>query len=216
MIAHLLDGRFGEQRILDEPTARLMHRRTFASDPRIDGYAHGFKEQTLNGHRVITHDGGWEGFQSALLLVPDADLGLFVSTNSLSGADALTKIISAFFDRFLPGKHTVPAGDASVMPVEGFYRLTRSAESSIEKVVALTGSTRLRVESGKLTFGGSTWSPLGPGLYQQNGGTRRLALVTGGSDVAYVATDGPAYQRVPWWDPHRSMSSSSCCSPSPP
>lgn len=24
------------------------------------------------------HDGGWEGFQSALLLVPDAGLGLFV------------------------------------------------------------------------------------------------------------------------------------------
>ncbi|RGA04084.1 class A beta-lactamase-related serine hydrolase [Microbispora triticiradicis] len=200
MIAHLLDGRFGDQRILDEPTARLMQRRTFAADPRIDGYAHGFKEQTLNGHRVIMHDGGWEGFQSALLLVPDADLGLFVSTNSLDGADAMTKIIPAFFDRFLPGRRAVPDGGASVAPVEGFYKLTRSAESSIEKVVALTGSTRLRVEGGKLTFRGSTWSPLRPGLYQQDGGTQRLALVTGASGVAYVATDGPAYQRVPWWD----------------
>ncbi|KAA9376391.1 serine hydrolase [Microbispora cellulosiformans] len=200
MIAHLRDGRFGDQRILDEPTARQMHRRTFAADPRIDGYAHGFKEQTLNGHRVIMHDGGWEGFQSGLLLVPDAGLGLFVSTNSLGGADALTTIIPAFFDRFLPGKRAVPDGGASVMPVEGFYKLTRSAESSIEKVVALTSSTRLRVEGGKLAFRGSTWSPLGPGLYQQDGGTQRLALVTGGSGAAYVATDGPAYQRVPWWD----------------
>ncbi|MFF5108386.1 serine hydrolase domain-containing protein [Streptosporangium sp. NPDC000509] len=200
MIAHLLDGRFGGRRILDEPTARLMHRRTFAADPRIDGYVHGFKEQTLNGHRVIMHDGGWEGFQSALLLVPDVGLGLFVSMNSPGGADATTKIIPAFFDRFLPGKRAVPDGGASVMPVEGFYKPTRSAESSIEKVVALTGSTLLRVEGGKLTFRGSTWSPLGPGLYQQDGGTRRLAPVTGGSGVAYVATDGPAYQRVPWWD----------------
>jgi hypothetical protein len=200
MIAHLRDGRFGDQRILDEPTARLMHRRTFAADPRIDGYAHGFKEQTLNGHRVLMHDGGWEGFQSALLLVPDADLGLFVSTNGPGGADAATKIIPAFFDRFLPGKRAVPDGGASVTPVEGFYKLTRSAESSIEKVVALTSSIPLRVEGGKLTFRGSTWSPLGPGLYQQNGGTQRLALVTGGSGVAYVATDGPTYQRVPWWD----------------
>ncbi|MGW5262589.1 serine hydrolase domain-containing protein [Microbispora sp. NPDC004025] len=200
MIAHLRDGRFGDRRILDEPTARLMHRRTFAADPRIDGYAHGFKEQTLNGHRVLMHDGGWEGFQSALLLVPDADIGLFVSTNSMNGGDAMTTIIPAFFDRFLPGKRAVPGGGAPVMPVEGFYKLTRSAESSIEKVVALTGSTRLRVEGGKLTFRGSTWSPLGPGLYQQDGGTQRLALVTGGSGVAYVATDGPAYQRVSWWD----------------
>ncbi|MEV1203977.1 serine hydrolase domain-containing protein [Microbispora rosea] len=200
MIAHLRDGRFGDRHILDEPTARLMHQRTFAADPRIDGYAHGFKEQTLNGHRVIMHDGGWEGFQSALLLVPDADLGLFVSMNGVGGADAAADVIPAFFDRFLPGKRAVPGGGASVMPVEGFYKPTRSAESSIEKVVALTGSTRLRVEGGKLTFKGSTWSPLGPGLYQQNGGTQRLAPVIGAGGVAYVATDGPAYQRVPWWD----------------
>jgi hypothetical protein len=86
------------------------------------------------------------------------------------------------------------------MPVEGFYKPTRSAESSIEKVVALTSSTRLRVEGGRLTFRGSTWSPLGPGLYQQDGGTQRLAPVIGAGGVAYVATDGPAYQRVPWWD----------------
>ncbi|MGC5015307.1 serine hydrolase domain-containing protein [Streptosporangium sp. DT93] len=200
MIAHLRDGRFGDRRILDGPTARLMHRRTFAADPRIDGYAHGFKEQTLNGHRVLMHDGGWEGFQSALLLVPDADLGLFLSTNGPGGADVAAKVVPAFFDRFLPGRRTVPGGGASVVPVEGFYKPTRSAESSIEKVVALTGSTRLRVEGGKLVFGGSTWSPIGPGLYQQDGGTRRLAPVTGGSGVAYVATDGPAYRRVPWWD----------------
>ncbi|GII81559.1 FmtA-like protein [Sphaerisporangium rufum] len=200
MIAHLRDGRFGDRRILDEPTARLMHQRTFAADPRIDGYAHGFKEQTLNGHRVIMHDGGWEGFQSALLLVPDADLGLFVSMNGLDEADTAAKIIPAFFDRFLPGKRAMSGGGGSATPVEGFYKPTRSAESSIERVVALTGSTRLRVAGGKLGFGGSTWSPLGPGLYQQDGGTRRLALVTGGSGVAYVATDGPAYQRVPWWD----------------
>ncbi|MEV5743417.1 hypothetical protein AB0L30_25445 [Microbispora rosea] len=85
-------------------------------------------------------------------------------------------------------------------PGEVSFKPTRSAESSIEKVVAPTGSTRLRVEGGKLTFRGSTWSPLGPGLYQQNGGTQRLAPVIGTGGVAYVATDGPAYQHVPWWD----------------
>ncbi|GGO14198.1 FmtA-like protein [Microbispora rosea subsp. aerata] len=200
MIAHLRDGRFGDRRILDEPTARLMHRRSFAADPRVDGYAHGFKEQTFNGHRVLMHDGGWEGFQSALLLVPDADLGLFVSMNGMGGADAAVDVIPPFFDRFLPGERAAPDGGAPVTPVEGFYKLTRSAESSIEKVVALTDSTPLRVEGGKLVFRGSTWSPLGPGLYQQDGGTQRLAPVTGGSGAAYVATDGPAYQRVPWWD----------------
>src|SRR5947199_25271 len=84
------------------PTMALMHTRSFTSDPRIDGYAHGFKERTFNGHRVLMHDGGWEAFVSGLLLVPDCDLGLFVSTNGTGGGDALTDVLPKFFDRFTP------------------------------------------------------------------------------------------------------------------
>ncbi|MEV0197163.1 serine hydrolase domain-containing protein [Nonomuraea sp. NPDC050691] len=197
MIAHLRNGP-----LLDERTARLMHQRSFTADPRIDGYAHGFKEQTLNGHRVIMHDGSWERFQSALLLVPDADLGLFVSTNGVGGIDAVTQLLPAFFDRFLPGDRAAPAAapGRTAAPVAGFYKPTRSVESTIEKVLTLTGSSRLRIEDGgKLAFVGKTWSPLAPGLYQQDGGSQRLAFVTNGA-ATYAATDGPAYELIPWWD----------------
>ncbi|MEW9552968.1 serine hydrolase domain-containing protein [Nonomuraea sp. NPDC050783] len=200
MIAHLEGG----GPVLDGPTARLMHRRSFAADPRIDGYAHGFKEQTLNGHRVIMHDGSWEGFQSVLLLVPDAGLGLFVSANGTGGVEAVTKLLPAFFDRFLPGGGRAapaapPGGTAA--PVAGFYKPARSAETTIEKVLALTGSTRLRIDGGgRLAFNGATWSPLAPGLYQQDGGSQRLAFVTDGAGGTYAATDGPAYELLPWWD----------------
>ncbi|WP_431930217.1 serine hydrolase domain-containing protein [Nonomuraea jabiensis] len=198
MIAHLGGGP-----LLDEPTARLMHRRSFAADPRIDGYAHGFKEQTLNGHRVIMHDGSWEGFQSVLLLVPDADVGLFVSTNSAGGIDAVTEFLPAFFDRFLPGERPAPSATPgkATTPVAGFYKPARTVESTIEKVLTLTNSSRLRIESGgKLAFKGITWSPLAPGLYQQDGGSQRLAFVTDGAGVTYAATDGPAYELIPWWE----------------
>ncbi|MEV4176845.1 serine hydrolase domain-containing protein [Nonomuraea sp. NPDC049709] len=198
MIAHLAGGP-----LLDQPTARLMHQRSFAADPRIDGYAHGFKEQTLNGHRVIMHDGSWEGFQSALLLVPDAGLGLFVSTNSVGGIDAVTQLIPAFFDRFLPGDRAAPPAPSgkSGTPVAGFYKPARTVESTIERVLTLTNSSRLRVEDGgRIAFKGATWRPLGPGLYQQDGGSQRLAFVTNGSGVTYAATDGPAYELIPWWD----------------
>ncbi|MFG6199865.1 serine hydrolase domain-containing protein [Nonomuraea sp. JJY05] len=198
MIAHL-----GSGSLLDEPTARLMHRRSFAADPRIDGYAHGFKEQTLNGHRVIMHDGSWEGFQSALLLVPGAGLGLFVSTNSIGGIDAVTELLPAFFDRFLPGERAAPSSPPgkTATSVPGFYKPARTVESTIEKVLTLTGSSRLRIEGGgKLAFKGMTWSPLAPGLYQQDGGSQRLAFVTDAAGVTYAATDGPAYELLPWWD----------------
>src|SRR4051794_966863 len=207
MFAHLADGRFGDTRILDQATAELMHRRSFSADPRLDGYAHGFKEQTDNGHRVLMHDGSWERFETALLLVPDAGLGLFVSTNSLGGIDAVSELLPAFFDRFLPGTRPAAgpgpdpgAGAARPQPgpVPGFYQPARHTTSTIEKLLTLTTSARLRVEAdGTLAFAGKAWSPIGAGLYQQDGGSQRLVFVTGSDGAGYVVTDGPSYQRVP-------------------
>ena len=105
MIAHLTTaGRRAS--ILSPATMALMHTRSFAADPRLGGYAHGFKDRPINGHRVLMHDGGWEAFESVLLLVPDCDLGLFLSANSYSGADAMTTVLRDFFDRFAPSPAT--------------------------------------------------------------------------------------------------------------
>jgi hypothetical protein len=41
---------------------------------------------------------------------------------------------------------------------------------------------------------------LTPGLYQQDGGSQRLAFVRGEGGVTYAATDGATYERVPWPD----------------
>src|SRR5690242_3352719 len=53
MIAHLQDGRFGSAQILKPETAKLMHSRQFAADPRLNGMALGFYEESRNGHRII-------------------------------------------------------------------------------------------------------------------------------------------------------------------
>src|SRR5215472_7885825 len=60
MAAHLNDG----GPILSPATTALMHQRTYAADPRLNGYAHGFMDRSIDGHRVLTHDGSWEGFES--------------------------------------------------------------------------------------------------------------------------------------------------------
>lgn len=53
MIAHLQNGQFGDQRILKEETAKFMHTRLFAHDPRIAGKAHGFWEADFNNLHLI-------------------------------------------------------------------------------------------------------------------------------------------------------------------
>jgi len=197
MSAHLDRG----GRILRPATAAQMHRRSFAADPRIGGYAVGFMDRTINGHRVLMHDGSWEGFGSALVLVPDCRLGLFVSLNSADGFEALGEIVNGFLDRFAPGSAPATArsdSPRSAPPPAGFYAPTRRNVSGFEKLLTLLGPARLTVtDSGSVRFKGKIWTPQGDGSYRHE--DDHLVTVAGADGARYLATDGPVYQRLSWW-----------------
>jgi hypothetical protein len=212
MNAHLNGGRFGADRILSAETTTRIHQRTFSADPRLDGYAHGFKERSVNGHRVLMHDGGWEGFISILMLVPDCDLGLFLTTNSLTGAGpAMAELMDAFFDRFAPESAATgtaatdtatgasgadTAANASTRrPESGYYKPTRRNETSAEKVTTLISPLRLTVAGGgTVHFAGKDWAPQGDGLYRAADDGERLVFLTGTDGRRYVATDRSSYE----------------------
>jgi len=81
MIAHLQNGRYGEQRILQESTALEMHRQQFTHHPMQDGMTYGFIEQSINGRRVINHGGNTFLFATGCYLLLEENVGLFVSYN---------------------------------------------------------------------------------------------------------------------------------------
>ena len=177
----------------DDPALTQMHETSFTADPRLGGLAHGFMERTINGHRVLLHDGSWEGFQSVLLLVPDCHLGLFESANATGGIEALSEVLSLFYDRFSP----IPAptsSSTSDAPRPGFYQPARHNETTVEKLTNLLGPLRLRVGGdGTVQFGGKDWKPQGNGLYGLADGSNHLVFLTR-AGRHYVATDGASYQ----------------------
>jgi CubicO group peptidase (beta-lactamase class C family) len=200
MNAHLHEGRSGAARILTPQTTARMHQRSFTADPRVDGYAHGFKERTVNGHRVLMHDGGWEGFTSIMMLVPACDLGLFLSLNSLTGGSPdMQRLLDDFFDRFAPPADAAAGGEPATVgaarpapPWAGFYKPTRHNATSFEKFTTLLSPSRLAVnDAGTVTFRQKQWTPQGDGRYQAADGDRLVFLV-GTDGRHYVATDGSA------------------------
>jgi CubicO group peptidase (beta-lactamase class C family) len=200
MNAHLHGG----GPVLAPATEALMQERSFAADPRLDGYAHGFVDRTINGHRVLMHDGGWEGFRSVLMLVPGCDLGVFLAFNGTGASDAGKEFTDGLFNRFVPAVPgaTAPVSEAGgalspAGPLAGFYQPTRHNESTVEKIANLLGSARLTVAAdGTVHFGGSDWVPQGGGLYRTADGTR-LVFLAAPDGHRYLATDGPAYELVP-------------------
>ncbi|MBB2912462.1 CubicO group peptidase (beta-lactamase class C family) [Streptosporangium becharense] len=201
MITHLNGGRSGDDAILSPATVTRMHRRSFAADPRLGGYAHGFMDRTVGGRRVLMHDGSWEGFRSVLLMVPECDLGMFLSLNGTGGIRAASELTRAFLDRFAPpraapGPVPAPASAAAgTTPRAGFYTPARHNESTIEKILVLLEPARLTVGGdGTVRFKGEDWAPRGDGLYARAGDTDRLVFLEGGDGQHYAATDGPAYR----------------------
>ncbi len=141
MIAHLQYGRYGNARILQEQTAQQMHRTLFRMDDRVNGFAYGFFERSTNGQRLIGHAGSTLIFNSDLILLPEQNLGLFVSYNTY-GADTLVdQLILSFMNHYYPvgQESAVLPTDAATRAIAftGSYRLTRSSYTTAEKVKGL-------------------------------------------------------------------------------
>jgi CubicO group peptidase (beta-lactamase class C family) len=152
MIAHLQLGRLGDARILQEETAQRMQRQHFTHDPRVNGFAHGFIESTLNGRRTIGHGGDTIYFHSGLLLLPEEQTGLYVSYNNSVGALAAMNTQRAFMDHYFPAPppaETAPAPDfaAQAARVTGSYLPARQNYSTPERLNVLFSALNLQATS---------------------------------------------------------------------
>lgn len=219
MIAHLQDGRYGEAHILEEATAKEMHKRHFANHPRLDGMAYGFAEQTLNGERTIQHSGNLSRFHSNLVLLPEQDVGIFVAYNSYGdGGDyAEYELVDAFLDRFYPGSSSpgpsAEEASGNAQRLAGSYRPSRSNHTGFEKVLTLlTGASVAVNEDGSITTTGmlvredpekteQRWVEVGPLVFRAEGSDEYIAFRQDGEGrITYMSGDADptvAYEKLP-------------------
>ncbi|MEE8245064.1 MAG: serine hydrolase domain-containing protein [Pseudomonadales bacterium] len=140
MLTHLGGGEYNGARILEPETARLMHTRHFALDPRLNGLRHGFIETRVHGYDAFGHGGGTIHFLSNLIMVPDLDLGVFISTNTTGGGQLIngfTKlIVERYFARgedFTPPEPPADFGERGER-FAGDYMGTRRPYSTLERL----------------------------------------------------------------------------------
>ncbi len=203
MVAHLQNGKYESTQILRPETAALMHSRQFGLSPALNGMCLGFYEETRNGHRIIGHGGDTQYFHSDLHLVPDANLGFFVSYNSAGKGDISprTALWEHFLDRYFP--YTPPTveklstADADARTVSGQYLTSRRSEGNFLKVAGALGNVQVVPdENGAIKisqfkdFNGETkkWQEIAPLVYRS---------VTGQDLIAFRRDDSGQMQLVP-------------------
>jgi CubicO group peptidase (beta-lactamase class C family) len=212
MLAHLQNGRFGKERILQEATAKAMHAQQFTNDPRLPGMAYGFWEQQLNHQRLLVHSGDTTLFHSWLALLPEQQVGVFVSYNSAEGGSAPSTLLQAFLDHYFPapGEATPapPAGFAErANQISGNYWSTLRSYTTYEKLavlsattrVSVVGESRLAISAGEQTF---TVVEVAPWVFQQVDGQERVVFRPEGDGMVMLIASTPhyAYTKLAWYD----------------
>ncbi|MEZ4770633.1 MAG: serine hydrolase domain-containing protein [Caldilineales bacterium] len=217
MIAHLQNGRFGSRRFLSDDTARLMHSPLFQPDPRIMAYAYGFQTMERNGQTVLYHTGDSTYFHSQLMLLPEADTGLFVVFNSADSSLLRDDLLAAFLDHFFPGAAqpaVATAGfDAQAVDLAGDYQSNRHAYTTADKIAGpmLTAPIwKIRTECNTLLVTDPRRGEVrrfletAPLLFQEEDGQDRLAFRAderGEIALAFLESQ-PAFalERLAWYE----------------
>jgi len=189
MIAHLQHGRYGENRILEEETAKLMHTQLFSHDPRVDGNAHGFWEMTYNDLRTLVHGGDTFLFHSLLSIAPEKNLGLFVSFNSFGGVwPVYDNFIKAFLNHYCPAPELAdikPPRDFKkrASRFTGSYGVTRVVESTYEKLMALMMTVKVEATEDStllitmpMGLGSTQWVEMEPLVFSEVGGQDKIVF----------------------------------------
>ncbi|MEG3089257.1 serine hydrolase domain-containing protein [Sphingomonas sp. PB4P5] len=212
MIAHLQNGRFGDQQILRPETAQLMHRPAVQPEPGFDTMAHGFFQGRQNGRLIIGHGGDTIVFHTDLTLLPEEGVGIFVSFNSRGENDAAygarERLKNLFLDRYFPGRAapTPPAiaGAADhAAAIAGGYEGSRRVENGFIGIFYLLQQDGVAANpDGTISLASipaKSFREIAPGLWQEVDGTRRLRVgpVAGRLSIIDSANPISILQAVP-------------------
>ncbi|HET9306623.1 MAG TPA: serine hydrolase [Candidatus Sulfotelmatobacter sp.] len=217
MMAHLQDGHYENVQILKPDTARLMHSRQFANLPDMNGMCLGFYEETRNGNRIIGHGGDTQYFHSDLHLIPDAQVGFFVSYNSAGKGEIRGReaVWHAFLDRYFPiqMKDEPPAATAAqdAQIVSGHYISSRRSETNILAVLNVAGEAKI-FRNGDGTISASDFKDMsgqprkfreiGPMMFRDVNDQDRIGFKRDDSGNLVGVVDFPflVVQRASWWE----------------
>jgi CubicO group peptidase (beta-lactamase class C family) len=186
IIAQLQGGLSGGKQVFNQETRTQMHERQFSQDARLEGWTFGFFENFENGERIIEKGGDVPGFSSVLYLMPEHELGMFLSYNATAGTGTVDprQIFPGYFlGHYFPASETPEATkptagtQGNAVRLAGTYRWARFGHTSIDKAISPMSIVQWRINAnpdGSLTLaypsmlGGQTsqWVEVEPGLFQ--------------------------------------------------
>jgi len=147
MLVHLGGGQLDDVQILSHETHARMWTRAFADRASGADLAHGFITKPYYGYATFGHGGATSAFYTNMLLVPDLELGVFVSQNATGNRGLVTELPDLIIERLAsadrgPGQTT--AGEEAVeraTECAGEYLNNRRSFTKFERLFATQAVT---------------------------------------------------------------------------
>jgi CubicO group peptidase (beta-lactamase class C family) len=217
MLAMLAEGQLDGVTLYGPQTAKAFRTPILVVPDGVNGWARGLEIETLpGGRRGFGAHGETLAFASRMVVVPELNLGVFVTTNSIAGQRLTEALPAAVIRRFYgpPQPFPPPPSPALAETVDAFsghFLSTRRAYTGLQGFVGrLLGASEVRVtREGRLAtrlFGHAprSWTPVGDpqgGRFVSSDGVEQLVFrMQSGGAQSYLASDGAGlYERVSFW-----------------
>lgn len=214
MLALLGGGALDGQRIYGPVTAQAFATPQPVAVAGAPGFRHGMISYSLPGGRQgFGHGGATSHFLSNMVLIPDLDLGIFVSTNTDTGRPlGLALPVALVEHAYGPVEHR--SGDKRLLSVRSLYegawindrRAYHGLEGFVDRVL---NSTEIRVTpDGRLLIAGGGASrlltpegdPAAGRFRADNDDLTAFRVRNGRADLAIISLGTAALEREPVWE----------------
>jgi CubicO group peptidase (beta-lactamase class C family) len=216
MLMQLGNGQSNGAMIYGAKAAQAFRTPLRATPAGINGWAHGFAIHEMpGGHVGYGHDGGTLSFFSEMVVVPDLNLGIFVSTNTDTGGELSGRLPNAIVREFYAPPQVYPRAGAAELAQAGalyggYYVSTRRPYSGLEgfvlslragATVSVTGDGRLLVSDPGGVSAFTLDGPVDQGRFIGVADDGRLAFtIKDGRAVNFLGSGGAAlFQRASFW-----------------
>ncbi|MCH9646820.1 MAG: serine hydrolase [Deltaproteobacteria bacterium] len=196
----LQEGRFRDQQILSSESAEAMLTQQYTNHPDHPGYGFTFIEDSSHGVGAFGHGGSMTGFGAYLHLVPEFDLGIYISYNQESGTlsnAAVSRLIAELFSGRRPGREMRQRYEeqSDLSRFAGTY-----ANNMYHHTDPTTGWSRrpLAIEtSGRgLKFRDKWAYQVGPLDFQRDDGVLLSFRENSRGEITYLLINQAAYERL--------------------
>ena len=185
---------------LNDDIKNAMLTRQVANNALVLGRSFGFTVVHYGKYEAFIHDGGVPGSNSRMLIIPDLNLGLFITYNSngLAAREALTNAVLSDFIQNVDQKDTyTPFEISDLTKYEGAYSPVNASEDTLEKLTRIIHQIRINSEDQTLKIAGDIYQPISETVfYSENSDNYAEFRTDNEGQLEYLIIGNTIYERT--------------------